>query len=99
MDGLSELIERLARHASDDVAVPAVATCPRCGGTGFLRYDVPYGDPNFGKLQACGCKNLDIAQSRSEKLRELSRMGALATKSFAGFVPTRGASAYSKVAL
>nr|MBA3944901.1 ATP-binding protein [Herpetosiphonaceae bacterium] len=60
---------------------------------------VPYGDPNFGRLQACGCKSQEIAQSRAEKLRELSRLGPLATKSFAGFVPNRGASAYSKVAL
>jgi len=27
--------------------------CPVCGGVGYVRYDVPVGDPRFGKLAPC----------------------------------------------
>lgn len=27
--------------------------CPDCGGVGYLRYDVPFGHPLFGKLAPC----------------------------------------------
>lgn len=34
----------------------AHAACSRCGGTVFLRYDVPVGDPYFGQVKPYGCK-------------------------------------------
>ncbi|MEI6045106.1 MAG: ATP-binding protein [Chloroflexota bacterium] len=30
--------------------------CPICRGAGFLRRDVPFGDPGFGTLIDCGCR-------------------------------------------
>lgn len=27
--------------------------CPECGGVGYLRFDVPFGHPQFGKLERC----------------------------------------------
>lgn len=36
--------------------------CDTCGDTGFYRMDVPFGDPQFGKLIRCACtKNSDAA--------------------------------------
>jgi DNA replication protein DnaC len=41
-------------------AIPAPVTqkevCPMCKGAGFLRQDVAYGHPEFGKLRKCQCK-------------------------------------------
>lgn len=33
------------------------ADCSECGGSGWLRYDVPFGHPQFGKAVRCGCKH------------------------------------------
>lgn len=33
--------------------------CPECGGSGWLRLDVPVGDPRFGKTVHCSRRNLD----------------------------------------
>ena len=42
------------------VPAPALTTtksvCSKCKGAGYLRTDVPYGHPNFGKPIACECK-------------------------------------------
>lgn len=86
-------------RASDDVEEIRAATCPRCKGTGFLRYDVPFGDPNFGKVMPCGCKSQDVAASRANKFRELSHLGPLSQKSFANFDVQRSSSPFSRDAL
>lgn len=98
-DSLSEIIDRLQRTASDEVMPPAPSVCPRCGGAGFLRYDAPYGDPNFGRLQACGCRSREIAAGRVARFRELSHLGPLEHKRFAGFSPEKGLNAFSRDAL
>jgi DNA replication protein DnaC len=36
--------------------VPPNAVCPICKGAGYLRQDVPYGHPEFGKPKMCQCK-------------------------------------------
>lgn len=41
--------------------------CPRCGGRGYLSYDVPVSDPNFGKAFPCdapGCTKEQFEQTR-----------------------------------
>ena len=65
--------------------------CPRCGGSGFLRYDVPYGDPNFGKLRQCpDCTTVAGRQARA--LQNISSLrGKLLTYSFANFHEVEGA--------
>ncbi|GAC1558223.1 MAG: hypothetical protein NVS2B7_33300 [Herpetosiphon sp.] len=101
MDGLNDLVNRLASltNGADEAASPVAPVCTHCGGSGFLRYDVAYGDPNFGKLRPCHCKQHEIAVNRSERLREMSQMGALATRSFSRFNTQRGSSAFSQQAL
>lgn len=42
--------------------------CNVCDDTGFYRYDVPLGDPRFGKLIRCGCK----ANEDAKRLQRLS---------------------------
>lgn len=42
--------------------------CDTCGDVGFVRLDVPFGDPRFGKLMRCTCK----AQEDANRLQRLS---------------------------
>jgi DNA replication protein DnaC len=99
MDPLSDLVTRLPRIAVDAAAPTPEPACPRCGGAGFLRYDVQPGDPNFGKLQQCGCRAREHAMSRVTKFRELSHLGPLQSRRFDTFRPERGSNSYSRDAL
>ncbi|GCE19344.1 hypothetical protein KDK_31440 [Dictyobacter kobayashii] len=60
-------------------------TCPRCRGAGFLRADVPFGHPNFGKPIACECKEFERKEKRRQQLRTMSNMDAFRNQSFRSF--------------
>lgn len=51
--------------------------CPICRGAGFLRVDVPYGHPNFGKPVACKCKVTERKTRLQVELMELSGITSL----------------------
>jgi len=99
MEPISDMLGRMKLNGTGPDTTPTAPQCSRCGGTGFLRYDVPFGDPNFGRLMPCGCKTQEVAASRANKLRELSHLGPLVHKNFDNFEIRRGASAYSRDAL
>ncbi len=61
--------------------------CPVCGGTGYLRQDVPIGHPNFGKLAECDCRKTEREAKRFNALRSISNLGAMARFTFDRFVP------------
>jgi len=61
--------------------------CPICKGAGFLREDVPYGHPNFGKPTACKCKEAERLEVRRQQLQEISNLGKLKEKNFRNFRP------------
>ncbi|HXL37639.1 MAG TPA: ATP-binding protein [Ktedonobacteraceae bacterium] len=60
-------------------------TCPICKGAGYLRADVPYGHPSFGKPIACECKEAERKAKRRQQLQEMSDLGAFYDKSFRNF--------------
>ncbi|MCC7512264.1 MAG: ATP-binding protein, partial [Anaerolineae bacterium] len=68
-------------------AAPALGdpNCPHCGGAGYVRYDVPMGDPRFGRLEACVCRAADIAEGARTRLFELSRLDRLSHLTFENF--------------
>ena len=99
MEPLSDILARMRVNPDATPAEPTAPACPKCNGMGFLRYDVPYGDPNFGKIKPCGCKTQEIAASRANKFRELSHLGPLQHKRFENFDGRRGNSAYSRDAM
>jgi DNA replication protein DnaC len=99
MEPLSDIIARMRVQADGDDPTPPTAVCPRCNGTGFLRYDVPVSDPRFGQIKPCGCKAVEHARSRANKFRELSQMGPLQHKRFDSFDSARVASSFSRDAL
>jgi DNA replication protein DnaC len=61
--------------------------CPVCGGTGYLRQDVPVGHPNFGKLVECQCRQNERDVKRLNNLRALSNLETMARFTFDKFVP------------
>ena len=64
---------------------PTTGPCPICKGAGYLRADVPYGDPSFGKPIACKCKEAERKQKRRQQLEQMSDLGAFYNKSFESF--------------
>lgn len=100
MEPLSDIIGRMQARIGDDEGTTEqrAPLCPRCGGTGFLRFDVPLGDPQFGKIAPCGCKTTEIAAGRARRFRELSQLGPLGNKRFGGFSVDRAGSTYSRAA-
>ncbi len=65
----------------------AHTTCPRCGGTGFYRRDVPVGHPDFGRAIPCDCQLAAREDSRLDRLRQASNLGQLGRMTFDSFVP------------
>jgi DNA replication protein DnaC len=61
--------------------------CPVCGGTGYLRQDVPIGHPNFGKLAECDCRKTEREAKRLTALRSISNLGTMSRFTFDRFVP------------
>jgi DNA replication protein DnaC len=58
-------------------------TCPICKDFGFVRKDVPVGDPDFGRAITCDCRQGEVR----DRLRRRSQIGALAERSFDNFHP------------
>jgi DNA replication protein DnaC len=65
----------------------AASVCSICKGAGFLRNNVPFGHPQFGKAVACQCKEQERKRKRRQQLQEISNLGAFATKRFCTFNP------------
>ncbi len=61
--------------------------CPFCHGLGFVKLDVPFSDPRFGKLQICTCRALDADLSGRNELLSKSNLGALQAYVFDTFHP------------
>lgn len=59
--------------------------CPICGGVGYLRRDLPVGDPNFGKLVPCICRQNETNLAARYRLYQLSNLEAFKTMSFSAF--------------
>ncbi len=61
--------------------------CPKCRGAGFLRADVPFGHPNFGKPIPCECKEAERKERRRQQLRDMSNLDAFRNQNFKTFNP------------
>ncbi len=62
--------------------------CPICLDAGYVRLDVPLGDPAFGKPVPCACKERQIEERRRGDLRRLSSLDPFFDKTFDAFDPT-----------
>jgi DNA replication protein DnaC len=68
------------------IQVGSKSVCAKCKGAGYLRADVPFGHPNFGKPIACECKEAEKREKRRQQLLELSDLGAFHHQNFRNFI-------------
>lgn len=68
--------------------------CPICKGSGYVRYDHPVGHPDFGKLQVCTCRQLQLDRFAYSKLFAHSQLDELNHLTFENFEP-RGKGTYA----
>lgn len=61
--------------------------CPVCGGTGYLRRDVPVDHPDFGRLVECECRRTEKERKRLQDLRAISNLDTMARFIFDTFIP------------
>lgn len=59
--------------------------CPHCAGAGYVRFDVPMGDPKFGRLEPCVCRAKDTAENARNRLFALSNLNRLSHLNFDNF--------------
>lgn len=79
-----------SEQAKQSVPAPYITStqvCRTCKGAGYLRADVPFGHPNFGKPIACECKEAERKEKRRRQLQEISNLGDLRQKNFENFRP------------
>lgn len=53
------------------------SSCPKCRGVGYVRADVPFGHPNFGKPLPCQCRVARKNEDRRQHLRAQSQIDTL----------------------
>jgi DNA replication protein DnaC len=61
--------------------------CPHCQGIGYLRIDRNLGDPDFGRVQVCVCRQIDVEEQMRQRLFSLSRLDELKEYTFDNFNP------------
>jgi len=59
--------------------------CPICHGAGYVRLNVPVGDPRFGKAVPCRCKRQAIRERQTARLRQTSNLQHLHKMTFETF--------------
>jgi DNA replication protein DnaC len=78
-------IEPIKLPETIDVVSAPKAPCPLCHGAGYLRANVPFGHPNFGKPVQCECKEAEQRDKRRQQLREMSNMDSFRDHTFKTF--------------
>jgi DNA replication protein DnaC len=87
-DDLHEWVEPCQATPSLSVPITSTAeTCSFCKGAGYLRNDVPFGHPLFGKPVVCKCREAELARRRRQQLYDLSNLGAHHDKNLTSFNP------------
>jgi DNA replication protein DnaC len=64
---------------------PREEVCPKCKGAGFICYDVPFGDPLFGRAFQCECLMAQREERTFAELQELSDLIDFRDKTFTSF--------------
>lgn len=59
--------------------------CPVCHGIGFVARDVPVGDPGFGKMDICSCRQAKITAEENDRLNRESNLTGYRDMTFDSF--------------
>lgn len=92
MKSIGEIVKALERSiprstGGGSVRAPEPPACPVCHDAGFLRLDVPVGDPNFGRLVPCECRVREQERRRHEDLLRIGNLGPFEDQTFESFDP------------
>ena len=88
MENLGEILERLAigNTSGDRPSLPDDGgegdACERCGGRGWLTVEAAVGEPDFGRMIACSCRQDDREEETYSRLLKYSNLGSLARFTF-----------------
>jgi DNA replication protein DnaC len=63
------------------------ATCPICGGIGYVLLDVPVGHPDFGKAIPCACQEQERMERRLARLQRMGSLNSVRNLTFETFIP------------
>jgi DNA replication protein DnaC len=61
--------------------------CPLCKGRGWLRFDVPFEHPDFGRLVPCKCTEREFEDEHLSRLERYSNLGPLTRLTFDNLLP------------
>jgi DNA replication protein DnaC len=83
MDNTKDILAglKIERKPTIRLVTSDYGICTRCKGAGYLRLNVPYGHPQFGKAQMCECKKAEKKAEQQQALLDLS--GIVGLKRFA----------------
>lgn len=76
------------RPISDPPPTEAQPICPICKGAGYYTFAVRVGDPNFGVLITCECRQAEKERRAMDELRRMSNIEPFASKTFETFDST-----------
>ena len=93
MESLGEILKRsqALKNTAEDTATSSKdksieeneeKECPLCKGRGWLRFDVPFGHPDFGRLVPCKCTEKEFDDERLTRLERYSNLGPLTRLTF-----------------
>jgi DNA replication protein DnaC len=77
--------DHIASRLSRDL--PGDPNCPICGGVGYVRFDLPVGHPDFGKVEICTCRQGEATRRVRRRLFEISNLDHLSDMTFESFLP------------
>jgi DNA replication protein DnaC len=72
-------------HMPGPLSKPAKEVCSHCHGAEYRRVDVPFGHPQFGKIEKCICLMKHEQLEHQKKLWKISQMEAYQSKTFSSF--------------
>jgi len=98
MESLGEILKRTQaqKNTAEDMVTSSKDNaieegdenvCPHCKGRGWLRFDVPLGHPDFGRLKPCKCTEREFEGERLNRLERYSNLGPLTRLTFDNLLP------------
>jgi DNA replication protein DnaC len=87
MDNVNDTLNslKIERKPAVRLVTSNYGVCTKCRGAGYLRLNVPFGHPQFGKPQMCECKKAEIKAEQQQALLDLSGIVGLKRYARASF--------------
>ena len=79
--------DSLTTSSSTDENLFGDPNCPICKGVGYVYYNVPESDPNFGNVHVCKCAAHKEVVAKKENMFSMSNLQAFREKTFDNFDP------------